>query len=324
MGVDKLEQHPGSKRWAHVEEKRGVTWLYLTSPDSQHIECTAWVSQQPAKPTHRIWSSLKMMENGLAPRLPAEQVAKDGLRRGLKEQDLRFHWSHQGHAVALLDQETCLAFCEFPEAMGWSRDVMTESEHAQPFDLHRFSQLFKNDDGIIRSERFPQFELELGPSVVNIICECCNRPVQRTWGFITKDEAAYGVYYALLAEHGDDRWVGLTVSVGNWWKEHAYSERHWCHMQAWNDGNNFAIGVREPSDSNFSPWEAGGQALSKDEVLQGEIKEEFFAVADFVNIEDPAINSFLLGEAVSIKGRGCKHDDYIDYGGQEKITSAQT
>lgn len=60
--------------------------------------------------------------------------------------------------------------------------------------------------------------------------------------------------------------------------------------------------------------------MSRDEVLASNIKDEFFAVADFVNKEDPAINSFLLNQEVNICGRGCKHlDGTVDYSGQTHL-----
>ena len=167
----------------------------------------------------------------------------------------------------------------------------------------------------------PAYELELGEHVINLTCECCNKPVKRVWGFVSRGGWAHAVYYALLAGHKDDeRRVGLTVSVGKWWEDDpaTVASRRWCHMWVRLIDGKATLMVAEPAASNQYPWEGGGQSLTRDAMLASELRDEFFAVADFVNVEDPAINSYLLGEEVSIRGRGCKHEDgTIDYGGQD-------
>lgn len=169
--------------------------------------------------------------------------------------------------------------------------------------------------------RDADYKLKLGPYVINLTCECCNKPVKRVWGFMNKDGRAYAVYYALLAGHEDDeRRVGLTVSVGKWWEDDPASvvSRHWCHMQARTQAGKAVLRVEEPAESNQYPWPGGGQPMTREEMLASDLRDEFFAVADFVNVEDPAINTYLLGEEVSIRGRGCKHEDgTIEYDGQE-------
>jgi len=165
----------------------------------------------------------------------------------------------------------------------------------------------------------PQYSLELGDVVKNLICECCGFPVKRVWGFVSKDGSAHAVYYALLAEHPPERWVGLTLSVGNWWDEKAVETRQWVHLQARNMDGIFALRVSEPQESNFYPWERGGKPLSREEALVNKLIEEFYAVADYVNVEDPAIDSFLSGKEVNIRGRVCEHSDHVEYGGESSI-----
>lgn len=318
------ERHPVSGRQAWIDDSNGVTILYLSQPNRYEIECRAWVSQEPApeRGKKQSWLARQFAGNGSSFRVPEEHVAVEGRRKSPKLRDLRIVWTADGDSVALAENGACLAFCEEGEPLGWSRDLIDNSTEGQPLEIQRFLKLFKGENPYIQSERFPEFELELSDRMVNLICDCCGEPVQRVWGYVSKNNEAYAVYFGLLVKHDDDRWVGLTVSVGKWWDDSSVDERQWCHMQAWNDGENFALSVREPNESNFYPWERGGKAMPKDVVLASDIKDEFFAVADFVNIEDPAINTFLLEEPVSIRGRGCKHDDHIDYGGQEMLETS--
>jgi hypothetical protein len=170
-------------------------------------------------------------------------------------------------------------------------------------------------DSVDHIETAP-FSLELGPHVVNLTCECCGKPVKRVWGFVSKNQSAHAVYYSLLVEH-DTRWIIHTLSIGNWWDDDAKDQRAWICLRAWNDGSAFPLQVLEPAESNHYPWESGGAALTRAQALSDPRIEDFYAVADFVNVNDPAVNSFLLGEGVNIKGRGCKHGEEIDYGGQQ-------
>src|SRR5437879_6353079 len=112
-----------------------------------------------------------------------------------------------------------------------------------------------------------QYSLELGETVKNLICECCGFPVKRVCGFVSKNGDAHAVYYAFLGEDPPDRWVGLTVSVGNWWDEDAKNTRQWVHIYARNDGEGFTLRVGEPEESNFCPWDRGGKPLSRKEAL---------------------------------------------------------
>ena len=163
-----------------------------------------------------------------------------------------------------------------------------------------------------------KYGLELGEYVTSLICKCCNQPMKRVWGFASKEGRVHAVYYALLVEHGGENWAGLSVSVGNWWEDDAaaVTSRRWCHIWACTVENRFSLKVGEPEESTFHPWEQGGTALRREEMLASELRDEFFAVADLVNMEDPAVNSFLLGEELNIRGRGCKHEDgSVHYGG---------
>lgn len=91
--------------------------------------------------------------------------------------------------------------------------------------------------------------------------------------------------------------------------------RQWVHLLARNIDGFAQLRVGDPKESNFYPSQKGGTPLARDEALANPLIEESFAVADYVNLEDPAINSFLQGQEVNIRGRGCEHDDHIDYGG---------
>ncbi len=151
------------------------------------------------------------------------------------------------------------------------------------------------------------FSLELGNEVSNITCHCCGKPFKSVCGFIKRNGDAYAVYFATLQTGHDDTTVGLTISIGKWWDDTALNERHWILLTVRPSRTQFDMTIEEPESSRHANFKPLGIALSRDEALRSDLKEEFFAVADYVVIEDPAVNSYLMGQEVNISCRVCKH-----------------
>jgi hypothetical protein len=61
--------------------------------------------------------------------------------------------------------------------------------------------------------------------------------------------------------------------------------------------------VREPQESLYYGKALLGTAMSRDEALSNSLREEFFAVADHIVFNDPAVRSYLSGKEVSAAGR---------------------
>jgi hypothetical protein len=151
------------------------------------------------------------------------------------------------------------------------------------------------------------FSLELGDEVSNKTCHCCGEQYKSVVGFIKRDNDAYAAYFAALQTGHRDITVGLTLSIGKWWDDTALHERHWIYITVKPSPENFNMRVEEPSGSahyNFKPL---GIALSRQEALANSLREDFFAVADYIATQDPAVNSYLMGQEVNIRGRVCKH-----------------
>ena len=106
--------------------------------------------------------------------------------------------------------------------------------------------------------------------------------------------------------------VGLTICVGKWWDDNALDERHWIELIVKPSETNFNMSVEEPEVSRHKDFKPLGVAMSRQQVLSSELKNDFFAVADYVVAEDPGVNSYLMGKEVNIRGRVCRHD-----GGQD-------
>jgi len=151
------------------------------------------------------------------------------------------------------------------------------------------------------------FSLELGDEVTNKTCNCCGEPYKSVVGFIKRDSDAYAVYFATLQTGHTEITVGLTLSVGKWWDDTALNERHWIYLIIEPSPTNFNMRIGEPSNSAHANFKPLGIALSREKALESELKDDFFAVADYIVDEDPAVNSYLMGQQINIRGRVCKH-----------------
>jgi hypothetical protein len=101
--------------------------------------------------------------------------------------------------------------------------------------------------------------------------------------------------------------VGLTISIGKWWDDTALNERLWILLMVKPSATNFDMRVEEPEVSCHADFKALGIALSRDEALSSDLKDDFFAVADYIVVEDPAVNLYLMGKEVNIRSRVCRH-----------------
>jgi hypothetical protein len=151
------------------------------------------------------------------------------------------------------------------------------------------------------------FSLELGDEVTRKTCDCCGEEYKSVVGFVKKDDDAYAIYFATLQTGHPEIAVGLTVSIGKWWDDTALDERHWIHLTVRPSPENFNMRIEEPSRSPHSNFKPLGIALTREQALASSMRDHFFAVADYIVVEDPAVNSYLMGYEVNIRGRVCKH-----------------
>jgi hypothetical protein len=153
------------------------------------------------------------------------------------------------------------------------------------------------------------YTLETGEYIYRLTCECCLTEKNRVWGFVSRDGDAHAVYYALLNLEEKSPRVGLTLSVGPWWDGTEPSQRVWLHVNVCSGARGIEMGIRDPKESNFYPWEKGGTPLDREEALANSAIEEIWSVADFIVATDVAVSSYLSGKAVDAEGREPRKGD---------------
>ena len=128
-------------------------------------------------------------------------------------------------------------------------------------------------------------------------------------GFYLKGRA-HGVFYALLNVEDERPRVGLTLSVGPWWDGTDPSQRSWVHLDVWSETDGTHMGIRDPKESNFYPWEKGGTPLTREQAKLSSAIQEIWSVADFIVDTDRAVSSYLNGSGVDTVGREMRQADH--------------
>jgi hypothetical protein len=147
------------------------------------------------------------------------------------------------------------------------------------------------------------YGIEFNDKVKSFRCPHCGEDSMTVWGWVSKDNAAHAAYFANLMTGHQETSARLTISIGGWGEEDNLAKRNWVFFEARPMGGNYEMMVREPEESLYSGRRILGKPLTRSEVLASPLVQEFFAVADHVAHNDPAVKSYLLGEQVSAEGR---------------------
>ena len=153
----------------------------------------------------------------------------------------------------------------------------------------------------------PTYGIELNERIKTFDCPDCGEKQMTVWGFVSKDNVAHAIYYAGLMTGHDQISVRLTVSIGGWGIENVDEQnveaRHWIFMEARPTSDRYEIMVRDPEESYYFNKPILGKPMARAEALASPLLDEFFAVADFVAFNDPAVKSYLISRDVSLSGR---------------------
>jgi hypothetical protein len=152
-----------------------------------------------------------------------------------------------------------------------------------------------------------KYAIELNERIMTFDCPDCGRKSVTVWGWISKDGDAHAVYYAGLMTGHEQASARLSISIGGWGVENPDEEnvqsRNWLFMEARPTRDSYEMMVREPEESVYFGKRLLRKAMSRAMALASPDLNEFFAVADFVAFNDPAVKSYLTGQGVSTSGR---------------------
>jgi len=150
------------------------------------------------------------------------------------------------------------------------------------------------------------FEIDLSETLTTYPCPDCGGTASTAWGWIHEGEQAHAAYFAgLLVAHPEKRPIMLTISIGPWGNDADAADRHMVFMEVRpkDNGETWAMMVRNASESRYSGELVLGVPLSRAEALEWSGLQAAYALADFVIAHDPAVRSFLRSGKVDTKGR---------------------
>ncbi|WP_420589495.1 hypothetical protein [Bacterioplanoides sp.] len=130
-----------SKRFAILDEQGDVAFLYLSEIGKQRPErdSVAYMLTEPQKGID--WQLLA--NEGLPPQISKELASKSAVISLTKESDLSFHWSNDGHAVALLYKKDPITFVTINDKLGYSKAVIKDIGLANAWNQAKYESIFK-------------------------------------------------------------------------------------------------------------------------------------------------------------------------------------
>jgi hypothetical protein len=147
------------------------------------------------------------------------------------------------------------------------------------------------------------YGIELNDKLQSLKCPHCGEESLTVWGWIFKDNRTHATYFANLMTGHQEISARLTISIGGWGEEDCLPRRKWLYIEARPIPGSYEMMICEPEDSLYHSKPILGTSLTRSEALRSDLKAEFFAVADYIASNDPAVRSYILGESVSSQGR---------------------
>jgi hypothetical protein len=139
VGQDAFEdQGETSGRWAMLDTREHSAWLMLTEPTSFRPVADVWVYNliPPIPPT----DIQRYARSGPPPACIG--FASPSHIRKAHPDDVTFHWSKDGDAVAIEVDGEVLAFLQTSPRKGWARHLLKEGPFGSPWDDKEHSRLF--------------------------------------------------------------------------------------------------------------------------------------------------------------------------------------
>ena len=127
-------------------------------------------------------------------------------------------------------------------------------------------------------------------------CDCCSAETTRLTRFVSKDDAAYAVYYASFgASHPDE--VKAVVSIGKWWDGTGPADRTAFALVLWQNDAEYGVTVVDAAESPWRDVELLGRMLDRDEALAHARIDDVFHITDHIFAEDVEIREFFARAA---------------------------
>jgi hypothetical protein len=129
-------QHPGSRRWAVVEDDGQAAWLYLTGPDSKKPVNSCFLynrAQSQADST---------LVRGDAPVVPGRYLVSGAAQLPPSPSAVHIRWSNDRESVAVLFGGVLMGFLAKGERYGFSKLLAEAGPFGSPLDAALYERTF--------------------------------------------------------------------------------------------------------------------------------------------------------------------------------------
>jgi hypothetical protein len=141
--------HPASGRSAMIADEGDSVWIYLTEPAGTKIAADCWLFNRiPATAGVELearWPDYRARHK--PPPAPAEVITPEACQATpLRDDEVRFVWSADGHSVAAWANGRLAGFIAGAERRGYSSNLLAECPWGRPLDPALHAQLFGEGD----------------------------------------------------------------------------------------------------------------------------------------------------------------------------------
>jgi hypothetical protein len=141
-----------------------------------------------------------------------------------------------------------------------------------------------SEEQSMRLTILPEGQARFGP------CHCCGRYTERVWGFLERSEETLAAYYVEWTPGHEDKAANFDLIVGRWGEGAEASHRRSVALEFRQLENGPAFKVIDAATRSYAASTLTGSAMSRDEVLEGDMRELVFALVDTVYLDDPRID----------------------------------
>jgi len=153
----------------------------------------------------------------------------------------------------------------------------------------RLGGLFRTQQ--MSADSHDTLSIELGNDVTEATCQCCGRATRRISGFVYSRDDARAAYLACWTDGHRDLGAEMVLSIGEWGGAPPAQRVAVALQWSCPPSGPGCVVIDGPS----SKWHGRtllGRLLSRGDVLNSEVGEEAFRIADLIYAEDHRFRAF--------------------------------
>jgi hypothetical protein len=142
-----------------------------------------------------------------------------------------------------------------------------------------------NQASALSLEISPDSQRQFGP------CDCCGNMTSRVWGYIWQNGSAIAAYFVEWTEGHPYREANFDFIYGRWGDETSAKDRQAIAVayRCLETGPSFM--VIDANDRTVGKNSLAGKAVTREQVLNGELRGITFSLCDAVYLSDPRIGT---------------------------------